>query len=64
MEHFMKALEEQNERYATVNASNEAQRKQEETRQRFMEVAANYGPDAQKPLRGFRLFLARLFRLV
>ena len=64
MEHFLKALEEQNERYAAVNASNEAQRKQEEGRQRLMEMAANYGPDGQKPLKGFRLFLARLFRLV
>jgi len=64
MDHFAHALDEQNERYTNMNANNEAQRKQEETRQRAIEVVANQGARAQKPLGGFRLFLARLFRLV
>jgi transitional endoplasmic reticulum ATPase len=64
MDHFMHALDEQNERYTNMNANNEAQRKQEEIRQRAMEVVANQSTRAQKPLGGFRLFLARLFRLV
>jgi len=64
MDHFTHALDEQNERYANMNANNEAQRKQEEGRQRLIEMAANQSTRAQKPLGGFRLFLARLFRLV
>lgn len=63
MEHFTRALDEQNERYASMNALSEAQKKQEEGRQRLMEMAANYGPGGQKPLKGFRLFIARLFGL-
>lgn len=63
MEHFIRALNEQRERYAALNASSAAQQKQEEGRQRLLEMAANYGPNGQKPLRGFRLWLARLFGL-
>jgi hypothetical protein len=63
MEHFMRALDEQNERYATMIAQSEAQRKQEEGRQRLLELAANQAAGTKKPLKGFRLFLARLFGL-
>ncbi|MGH2509108.1 MAG: ATP-binding protein, partial [Ktedonobacteraceae bacterium] len=61
MEHFTRAINEQRERYIALNAGAETQKKQEEGRQRLLEMAANYGPDGQKPLRGFRGWLARLF---
>ena len=63
MEHFMHALDEQNERYASMIAQSEAQKKRDEGRERLLEMAANYGPGGKKPLRGFRLWLARLFGL-
>ncbi|MGH2481812.1 MAG: ATP-binding protein, partial [Ktedonobacteraceae bacterium] len=62
MEHFARAINEQRERYASMNAGEEAQKKQEEGRQRLLEMAANYGPGGAKP-RGFRGWLARLFGL-
>lgn len=62
-EHFTRAINELSERYAAMSASSEAQKKQEEGRQRLLEMAANYGPAGKKPLRGFRLWLARLFGL-
>lgn len=64
MEHFMRAFHEQRERYVSMIAQSEAQKRQEEGRERLLEMAANYGPGGQKPLRGFRLWLARLFGLV
>ncbi|HEY0754016.1 MAG TPA: CDC48 family AAA ATPase [Ktedonobacteraceae bacterium] len=63
MDHFMHALDEQNERYANMKANSEAQRRQDEGRQRLLEMAANQGVNTQKPLRGFRLLLARFFGL-
>ncbi|HVU69740.1 MAG TPA: CDC48 family AAA ATPase [Ktedonobacteraceae bacterium] len=63
MDHFLRALEEQNERYTSMQASSEAQRKREEGQQRLLEMAANQSASGQRPLRGFRLFLARLFGL-
>ncbi len=63
MDHFAHALDEQNERYANMKVNSEAQRKQEEGRQRLLEMAAGQGAQRQKPLRGFRLFIARLFGL-
>lgn len=63
MDHFLRALEEQNERYTSMQASSEAQRKREEGQQRLIEMAANQSASGQRPLRGFRLFLARLFGL-
>ncbi len=63
MEHFMYALNEQSERYTSLNANSEAQKKQEEGRQRLLEMAADYGPNGKKPLKGFRLWLARMFGL-
>lgn len=61
MEHFARAVNEQRERYASLTAGEQIQKKQEEGRQRLLEMAADYGPGGQKPLRGFRLWLARLF---
>ena len=63
MEHFMHALNEQSERYTSLNANSAAQKKQEEGRQRLLEMAADYGPNGKKPLKGFRLWLARIFGL-
>ncbi|HEX7736559.1 MAG TPA: AAA family ATPase [Ktedonobacteraceae bacterium] len=63
VDHFTRALDELNERYASMKASSEAQRKREMGQQRLLEMAANQGASGQKPLRGFRLFLARLFGL-
>ncbi|HEX4714503.1 MAG TPA: AAA family ATPase, partial [Ktedonobacteraceae bacterium] len=63
MEHFMHALNEQSERYTSLNANSEAQKKQDAGRQKLLEMAADYGPNGKKPLKGFRLWLARLFGL-
>jgi transitional endoplasmic reticulum ATPase len=63
MEHFTRAINELSERYAAMTANSETQKKQEEGRQRLLEMAANYGPGGKKPLRGFRLWLARLLGL-
>ena len=63
MEHFMRAINEQRERYKTLSANEEAQKKQEEGRQRMLEMAATYGPGGEKRLKGFRLWIARLFGL-
>lgn len=60
-EHLMRAINEQRERYTAINAGAEAQKKQEEGRQRLLEMAADYGPGAPKPLKGFRYWLARIF---
>jgi transitional endoplasmic reticulum ATPase len=63
-EHFARAIEEQRERYAIQEAAEEARRKQEQDRQRLIEMANDYEQkQLQKPLRGFRLWLARLFGL-
>jgi transitional endoplasmic reticulum ATPase len=63
-EHFARAIEEQRERYAIQEAAEEARRKQEQDRQRLIDMANNYEQkQLQKPLRGFRLWLARLFGL-
>jgi transitional endoplasmic reticulum ATPase len=67
MEHFKRAAEEQEKRYANQAVGEAAQKKQEEGRQRLIEMAADYGPDGKsgkKPLRGIRLWLARLFGLM
>lgn len=61
-EHFLRAFEEQHSRYERMSVGEEAQKKQEEGRQRLLEMAAQYGPD-KKPLRGFRGWLAHLFGL-
>lgn len=64
LDHLKRAIEEQRERY-TVQAAIEAERtRTERGRQRLIDMAA--GPDSnrqKRPLRGFRLWLARLFGL-
>jgi len=63
-EHFARALDEQRERYTVQDAAEEKRERQEQGRQRFIEMAANQQSGDKPPLRGFRLWLARLFRLV
>jgi transitional endoplasmic reticulum ATPase len=65
LDHFEHAIEEQRERYAIQEAAEEERARKEAGRQRLLDIAANYGAANNKPaLRGFRLWLARLFRLV
>jgi transitional endoplasmic reticulum ATPase len=63
MEHFARAFNEQRERYKTMTANEETQKKREEGRERLLEMASTYGPGGQRQLKGFRLWLARLFGL-
>jgi transitional endoplasmic reticulum ATPase len=64
-DHFAHAIEEQRERYTTQEAAEEERGKQDRGRQRLIDMAADYDQrQKEKPaLRGFRLWLARLFRL-
>jgi transitional endoplasmic reticulum ATPase len=62
-EHFASAIDEQRERYAVQEVAEEARTRQEKGRQRLIEMAANYSSGEKPPLRGFRLWLARLFGL-
>jgi transitional endoplasmic reticulum ATPase len=63
-EHFARAIEEQRERYAIQEAADAARRKQEQDRQRLIDMANDYEQKKlRKPLRGFWLWLARLFGL-
>lgn len=63
-EHFTRAIEEQRERYA-VQATAEAGRERRQAgQQRLLDMASGYNSSAKSPLRGFRLWLARLFKLV
>ncbi len=62
-EHFARAIDEQRERYAVQEESEEAQKRQEAGKQRLLEIAADYNTNGKPPLRGFRLWLARLFGL-
>jgi transitional endoplasmic reticulum ATPase len=64
LEHFLRAIDEQNERYATQKDADEAQTRKDAGRQRLIEMAADLTGDGKPRLRGFRLWLARLFRLV
>ena len=64
LKHFLHAIDEQNERYITQKEVEEAQARKEAERQRLIEMAANISSDRKPGLRGFRLWLARLFRLV
>jgi transitional endoplasmic reticulum ATPase len=64
-EHFTRAIEEQRERYSVQEAAEAARIQQEQGRQRMIDMANDYEQKKlQKPLRGFRLWLARLFGLV
>jgi transitional endoplasmic reticulum ATPase len=64
-DHFAHAIDEQRERYTTQEAAEEERGKQDRGRQRLIDMAADYDQQQkEKPaLRGFRLWLARLFRL-
>jgi transitional endoplasmic reticulum ATPase len=62
-EHFAQAIDEQRERYAVQEEVEDAQKRQEAGRQRLLEIAADYNSSQKPPLRGFRLWLARLFGL-
>ena len=63
-EHFARAIDEQRERYAVQAEAEETISRREEGRQRLIEMANSYSTDEKPPLRGFRLWLARLFGLV
>ncbi len=64
-EHFAQAIDEQRERYAVQEEVEAARMRQEAGRQRLLEIAAGQQePKQKRPLRGFRLWLARLFGLV
>ncbi len=64
LDHFEHAIEEQRERYAIQEAAEETRARKEVGRQRLLDMAANYSTNNKPALRGFRLWLARLFRLV
>ncbi len=63
-EHFTIALDEQRERFAAQDLAIGSRLRKEAGRQRLMEMAANVDAGGKRPLRGFRLWLARLFGLV
>src|SRR5207248_2981583 len=63
-EHFAHAIDEQRERYAVQEEAEESIARKEAGRQRLLEMAADYNASGKPPLRGFRLWLARLFGLV
>ncbi|HEY6411754.1 MAG TPA: AAA family ATPase, partial [Ktedonobacteraceae bacterium] len=63
-EHFARAIDEQRERFIIQDEAEEGIARQEEGRRRLIEMAANANANGQPPLRGFRLWLARLFGLV
>jgi transitional endoplasmic reticulum ATPase len=62
-EHFARAIDEQRERYAVQDEAEESIARKQAGRQRLIEMAADYGANGKPPLRGFRLWLARLFGL-
>ena len=64
-EHFTRAIEEQRERYSVQEAAEATRKQEEQGRQRLIDMANDYEQKKlQNPLRGFRLWLARLFGLV
>ncbi len=63
-EHFARAIDEQRERYVIQDEAEEDITRQQEGRRRLIEMAANADANGRPPLRGFRLWLARLFGLV
>ena len=62
--HFLQAIEEQDERYTAQKAVEESQARKDAGRQRLIEMAADLNSTGKPRLRGFRLWLARLFGLV
>jgi len=63
-EHFARAIAEQRERYTLQDEAEAKRTRDERGRQRLIEMAADQTPGQRPPLRGFRLWLARLFGLV
>src|SRR5579885_1040050 len=63
-EHFARAIDEQRDRYAVQEMAEERRACEERGRQRLLEMAAGRDKESKPPLRGFRLWLARLFGLV
>ncbi len=63
-EHFARALDEQRDRYAVQEEAEENRARQERGRQRLIDMAADQDTNGKPPLRGFRLWLVRLFGLV
>jgi len=63
-EHFARALDEQRERYAVQDEAEERRERQDRGRQRLIEMAADQKSDEKPPLRGFRLWFARLLGIV
>jgi transitional endoplasmic reticulum ATPase len=61
--HFIQAIDEQNVRYTAQTAVQQAQSRKEAGRQRLIEMAADLNANEKPRLRGFRLWLARLFGL-
>jgi transitional endoplasmic reticulum ATPase len=64
LEHFQLAIDEQEKRYAAQSVVEEQREHQEQGRQRLIDMASNYTSGEKPPLRGFRLWLARLFGLI
>ncbi|HXX77123.1 MAG TPA: hypothetical protein VEI53_01415, partial [Ktedonobacteraceae bacterium] len=64
MNHFLQAIDEQNVRYTAQAAVEQAQSRKEAGRQRLIEMAADVNTNEKPRLRGFRLWLARIFGLV
>src|SRR5436190_11466889 len=63
-EHFARAIDEQRERYAVQEVAEGSIARQQAGRQRLLEMASDMNASGRPPLRGFRLWLARLFGLV
>jgi transitional endoplasmic reticulum ATPase len=63
-EHFSHAIDEQSERYAVQEAAEAEIARQNAGRQRLIDMASNMDTAQRPQLRGFRLWLARLFGLV
>ena len=61
---FATAIGEQRERYAVQEEAEDARTRKEAGRQRLLDMAADLHEREKRPLRGFRLWLARLFGLV
>ena len=63
LEHFQRAIDEQEKRYAAQQVLEEQRERREQGQQRLIDMASNYNAGEKPPLRGFRLWLARLFGL-
>ncbi len=64
LDQFTHAIKEQCERYALQEEADAARTRKEVGRERLLEMAGEYDARTKRPLRGFRLWLARLFGLV